>query len=49
MKTHKDTDSQTTDLKSACLNYPNSTLQPFILENALGVYNSQSVLYAINF
>ena len=32
----KDTDRQTTDLKSARLNFPNSTMQPFILQNASG-------------
>ena len=34
MKTHKDTDRHPTDLKSARMNYPNSTMQPFVLQNA---------------
>ena len=34
MKTHEDTDRHPTDLKSARMNYPNSTMQPFVLQNA---------------
>ena len=36
MKMHKDTYRLTTDLKSARLNYPNSTMQPFVFQNASG-------------
>ena len=35
IKVHENTDRQTTDLKSAHLNYPSSTMQPFVLQNAL--------------
>ena len=35
IKIHEDTDRQTIDLKPARLNYPNSTMQPFVLQNAL--------------
>ena len=34
MKMHEDTDRHPTDLKSARMNYPNSTMQPFVLQNA---------------
>ena len=50
MKTQKDTDQQTTDLKSARLNYPNSTMRRFALQKASvgSQYPKPALSYHIN-
>ena len=50
MKTHEETDRHLTNLKSARLNYPNSTVQPFVLQSAsVGFqYPKPALSYTVN-